>query len=104
MRRAPPIELSSEEFAALQRTVRSSRSSVREVFRARIVLLATEGVENLDIAEQLGTGPDNDPSYPANSTVFVRSSSDGVEGTTKRSPEWSGRTRKRRCPDDGITP
>ena len=58
MRRAPPIELSSEEFAALQRTVRSSRSSVREVFRARIVLLAAEGLENLDIAEQLGTGPD----------------------------------------------
>ena len=58
MRRAPPIEFSSEEFAALQRTVRSSRSSVREVFRARIVLLAAEGLENLDIAEQLGTGPD----------------------------------------------
>ena len=58
MRRAPPIDLSSEEFTALQRTVRSSRSSVREVFRARIVLLAAEGLENLDIAEQLRTGPD----------------------------------------------
>ena len=58
MRRAPPIELNAEELTALQRTVRSSRSSVREVFRARIVLLAAEGLENRDIAEQLGTGPD----------------------------------------------
>ena len=31
---------------------------MREVFRARIVLLAAEGLENRDIAEQLGTGPD----------------------------------------------
>ena len=57
MRRAPPIELSGEELTALQRTVRSSRSSGREVFRARIVLLAAEGLESRDIAEQLGTGP-----------------------------------------------
>ena len=46
MRRAPPIELSAEELSALQRTARSSRSSVREVFRARIVVLAADGVEN----------------------------------------------------------
>ena len=58
MRRAPPIELSAEEHTALQRTVRSSRSSVREVFRARIVLLAAEGVQSRDIAGQLGTGQD----------------------------------------------
>ena len=59
MRRAPCIELTAEEHTALQRTVRSSRSSVREVFRARIVLLAAEGTQNRDIAEQLGTGPDS---------------------------------------------
>ena len=58
MRRAPPIELSAEELTTLQRTVRSSRSSVREVFRARIVLLAAEGLESRDIAQQMGTGPD----------------------------------------------
>ena len=58
MRRAPRIELSGEEFSALQRTVRSRRSSVREVFRARIVLLAAEGLESRDIAEQIGTGAD----------------------------------------------
>ena len=59
MRRAPCIELTTEEHTALQRTARSSRSNVREVFRARIVLLAAEGMENRDIAQQLGTGPDS---------------------------------------------
>ena len=57
MRRAPPIELSAEELSALQRTARSSRSSVREVFRARIVVLAADGVENRAIAEQLSASP-----------------------------------------------
>ena len=42
-----------------KRTARSTRSSVREVFRARIVLLAAEGKQNRNIAEQLGTGPDS---------------------------------------------
>ena len=46
------------ELTELQRTARSSRSSVREVFRARIVLLAAEGQENRAIAEQLDTRPD----------------------------------------------
>ena len=58
MRRAPVIELSAEELTELQRTARSSRSSVREVFRARIVLLAAEGQENRAIAQQLDTRPD----------------------------------------------
>ena len=57
MRRAPPIELSAEELSALQRTARSSRSSVREAFRARIVVLAADGVENRAIAEQLSASP-----------------------------------------------
>lgn len=55
MRRAPPVELSAEDLTALQRTGRSSRSGMREVFRARIVLVAADGLENRDIAEQLGT-------------------------------------------------
>ena len=54
MRRAPVIELSAEEHTELQRTARSSRSSVREVFRARIVLLAAEGQENRAIAGAVG--------------------------------------------------
>ena len=58
MRRAPVIELNAEELTELQRTARSSRSSVREVFRARIVLLAAQGQENRAIAEQMDTRPD----------------------------------------------
>ena len=58
MRRAPVIELSAEELTVPQRTVRSSRFSVREAFRARIVLLAAEGQENRAIAEQMDTRPD----------------------------------------------
>ena len=43
-------ELNTEELTALQIAARTSRSRVREVFRARIVLVASEGVENRDIA------------------------------------------------------
>jgi transposase len=55
MRHAPQIELSTEEREVLKNTVRSSRSAVRDVFRARIVLLAAGGHNARDIAEQLGT-------------------------------------------------
>ena len=54
MRRAPPIELSAEELSVLQRTVRSSRSSVREAFRA----LAADGVENRAICRAVGHRPE----------------------------------------------
>ena len=58
MRRAPIIELSTPEREVLENTVRSSRSAVRDVFRARIVLLAAEGRESRDIAAHLNTGQD----------------------------------------------
>ncbi len=57
MRRAPRIELSAQERETLETTVRASRSAVRDVFRARIVLLAAAGWESRDIATELGTGP-----------------------------------------------
>ena len=40
------IELSSAERAALERTSRRYSAPYRDVVRARIVLLATEGLEN----------------------------------------------------------
>lgn len=58
MQRAPLIELSTEERNVLQRTVRSSRSAVRDVFRARIILLPAQGYESGDIAAELNTGQD----------------------------------------------
>ena len=58
MRRAPIIELTDHEQQVLNRTVRSSRSAVRDVFRARIILLAAQDHSSLHIANQLNTGQD----------------------------------------------
>ena len=56
MRVAPEIVLTEEEHAELAKLVRSTLSSVRLVQRARIVLLAADGIQNKDIAQQLGVG------------------------------------------------
>ena len=56
MRVAPSIELSNEQEVELTRLARSKRTSVRLAQRAQIVLLAAQGLQNKDIAEQLGIG------------------------------------------------
>src|SRR5438093_8482350 len=56
VRVAPMIVLTDGERAQLKRRVRSRRTSVRLSQRARIVLLAAEGMQNKDIAQQLGVG------------------------------------------------
>ena len=56
MRIAAKIELTSEEHAELTALVRSKLTSVRLTLRARIVLLAAQGLRNMDIAEQVGVG------------------------------------------------
>ena len=56
LRVAPAIVLSEDEEAELKKLVRSKLSSVRMVQRARIVLLAAQGVQNKDIAKELGVG------------------------------------------------
>ena len=56
MRVAPAIVLSADERAQLTKLVRSKRTSVRLAQRARIVLRAADGVQNKDIAAQLGIG------------------------------------------------
>ena len=56
MRVAPEIVLTNEEHAELSKLARSKRTSVRLALRARIVLLAADGTQNKDIAEQLGVG------------------------------------------------
>lgn len=56
MRVAPAIVLTDEQKSELARLARSRRSSVRLAQRARIVLLAAQGLQNKDIAEQLGIG------------------------------------------------
>lgn len=56
VRVAPTIVLSGEEEAELTKLARSKMTSVRLVQRARIVLLAAQGMQNKDIADHLGIG------------------------------------------------
>jgi DNA-binding CsgD family transcriptional regulator len=55
-RRSPySIELTPEERSQLERRARRQTATKREVFRARIVVLAADGLRNDEIAERLGT-------------------------------------------------
>ncbi len=56
MRVAAALMLSDEEHSELAKLARSKLTSVRHAQRARIVLLAAEGMQNKDIARQLGVG------------------------------------------------
>jgi transposase len=56
MRVATKIVLSEAERAELTHLVRSKRTSVRLAQRARIVLLAARGMQNREIAAELGVG------------------------------------------------
>ena len=56
MRKAPVIELSSEERSQLMRLARSKTTSVRLARRAQIVLGAADGLDNETIAAQVGAG------------------------------------------------
>jgi transposase len=56
MRRATAIILNDGERQSLQRWARGRSTPARLVLRARIVLRAAEGLENLSIADELGTG------------------------------------------------
>jgi len=56
LRVAPTIVLTDEQASELTRLARSKRTSVRLAQRAQIVLLAAQGLQNKDIAEQLGIG------------------------------------------------
>ena len=56
MRVAPAIVLTDEGRTELTKLVRSKLTSVRLAQRARIVLLAADGMQNKDIAQRLGVG------------------------------------------------
>lgn len=56
MRVAPAIVLTDEQESELRRLARSKCTSVRLAQRANIVLLAAQGLQNKEIAEQLGIG------------------------------------------------
>jgi transposase len=56
VRVAPAVVLTDEDESELAKLARSKGTSVRLAQRARIVLLAAQGLQNKDIAEQLGIG------------------------------------------------
>ena len=58
MRTAAAVELNSEQRQALERMARSRSLPARVVERARIVLLAAEGLENKQIAQWMGMTPE----------------------------------------------
>ena len=58
MRTAAPVRLKPEQKTALQRIARQRSLPARLVERARIVLRAAEGLENKQIAAQMGIMPE----------------------------------------------
>jgi transposase len=58
MRTAAPVELNPEQRAALERIARQRSLAARLVERARIVLRASEGLENKQIAAEMGIMPE----------------------------------------------
>jgi transposase len=77
---AAAISLTEEEREQLERCARGRSVSVRLALRARIVLLAASGLENQEIARQVGTGRD---------TVALwrkRFATDGIAGIAKDAP------------------
>lgn len=53
MNTAVAIQLSKEEENLLEKTIRSRRASARLIERSRIILMASRGKSNIEIAEQL---------------------------------------------------
>jgi transposase len=58
MRTPPAILLSPEQSGTLERVARQRSLPARVVERARIVLLAAEGLENRQIAARMGITPE----------------------------------------------
>jgi transposase len=85
MRIAPPIVIDETTRRELERLSRKRSMAVRVVQRSRIVLLAVEGNQNKQIAEQLGV------STRMASLWRGRFSEHGIEGLLKDTPR-PGRT------------
>ncbi len=89
MRVAPTIKLTRSERGKLQRLANGRRTEVRVVSRAQIVLAAAGGLENREIAEDLGVGRETVGRWRS------RYADKGLEGITKDLPR-GGRKPTRR--------
>lgn len=58
MRRADPIKLTEQERTTLEQWSRGRMTAARVVLRAKIILMASTGMENKQIAAELGIGRD----------------------------------------------
>lgn len=101
---APPLEVPAAEVDALRSIVRAGTSEQRAVMRARIVLLAAEGLGNTRIAERVGVslptvllwrtrfaehGLDGlaDTPHPGRPRVYGRAVRDRIVAETLKPPE-----------------
>lgn len=89
MRVAPTIKLTQKQRDTLTRLVRGRRTEVRVVTRAQIVLAAARGLENREIAEELGVTRETVGRWRSR---FVKM---GVEGITRDLPRGGRKPTKR---------
>jgi transposase len=87
MRVAPPIVIDEATVGELERLSRKRSMAARVVLRSRIVLLAVEGVQNKQIAEQLGVSTRMAALWRGRFIEY------GIEGLLKDAPR-PGRTPK----------
>lgn len=93
-REATSVQLSEHERTALESWVRSGTTQQRHVFRARIVLMADDGLTNVAIAEELATRPTTVGKWRS------RFAEQGMEGLldaprSGRTPEYDDETQQR---------
>lgn len=96
MRRAPAIHLSDSDRNVLEQWARGRRTPARQVLRAKIVLLAAEGLENQEIAARLST---------AKPTVGLwrrRFASAGLAGISQDAPRGGRPSDRRRALENEI--
>ena len=78
MRRAQPVTLNTAQCKQLDRYARGRQVAVRLALRARIVLLAAHGLENKQIAAQLGS---RGSWWPAGARAFSKAASPALQKT-----------------------
>lgn len=90
MRRAQPIEVTEQERTTLEHWARGRMTAARVVLRAKIVLMASTGMENKRIAAELGIGRDTVATWRS------RFGGKGLAGLVKDAPR-GGRKPTRRA-------
>jgi transposase len=90
---APPLSLTDDQRAALERLSRSTSARHRTVQRAKALLLAADGEANYEIARRVGVSANSVRTWRA------RFTDEGVEGIDKIAP---GRGRKSWLPEGTV--